>query len=329
MFPPLRLRAALSLGGLSVYEVVSRTWRQGNRNEVMTRAAAVSFYAMLASVPFLAFLLTLVVQLLPDLTRQAGGAGDTAKTVEKLETTLQAFLPEEAYTIVRDQIIRLQGQMRKQPPILLLVSSIAVTLWLASSLFLAIIDALDKIYGVEETRSLVKLRLTAILMTVLQAVILVGSLIAIVAGPEILQWLGLRGPEAQVATAIQWLVVVVMVLLSFALTFYIGPDADQRWEWITPGSLVGTIIFLGFCGLFRVYVQNFANYEATYGSLGGVMVLLFWFWVSSLVLLLGAQMNKVIEDASPLGKNVGQKVDPTEPPKLEAVAPKPLEEGTQ
>ena len=119
-----------------------------------------------------------------------------------------------------------------------------------------------------------------------------------------------------------------MVLFSFALTFYVGADAQQSWEWLTPGSLLGTLVFLAFTFVFRIYVQNFASYDKTYGSLGGVMVLLLWFWVSSVVLLAAGQMNKVIENASPLGKGPGQKLDATKPLDMASIAPKPLSEGS-
>ena len=111
------------------------------------------------------------------------------------------------------------------------------------------------------------------------------------------------------------------MLLSFALCFYVGPDADQHWEWITPGSLAGSIAFLLTSLGFRLYVHNVANYDRTYGSLGGVMVLLFWFWITSLVLLTAAQINKLIEDASPLGKPIGQKRDAPPAPDFEAMKP--------
>ncbi len=319
-FPPLRLREALSLGGLTVRELAVRTWRKMTEHEVMTRAAAVAFYAMLALVPFLALVLTLTVQLLPDVTgRSSSATGIGHMTVDELRSTLKAVVPREAYAVVEDQIARIQ----QQPPVGLLSIGLIVTIWLASSLFVAVIDALDRIYGVQETRSFVKLRLTAIAMTVVQAVILIGSLVVIVAWPVIVRWAGFSAPAAVLATIVQWFVVTLMVLLSFALTLYIGPDADQRWEWITPGSLAGSVVFLAASLLFRVYVQNFANYNKTYGSLGGVMVLLFWFWVSSLVLLAAGQMNKVIEDASPIGKSYGQKKDPTEPLNLEGIPPEP------
>ncbi|MDB5350808.1 MAG: putative rane protein [Planctomycetota bacterium] len=321
MFPPLRLREAWNFGGLTLRQVLVRTWTKMNEHEIFTRAAAVSFYAMLALVPMLAIVLTALVQLLPDITGMGGksvGIGNI--TVAQLQNTLRQALPEEGYKVVEEQIKRMQ----KDPPFGLLSIGLIIALWTASSLYLAIIDSLNRVYGVTETRSFVKLRLVAIAMTLIQAVILLGALIAIVAGPEILRWMGFRGSVATIALGLQWVVVVVMVLLSFALTFYVGPDAQQRWEWITPGSVLGTAAFLAFTWLFRVYIQHFANYDKTYGSLGGVMVLLFWFWVSSLVLLGAAQLNKVIEDASPLGKAFGQKEDKTQPPNLSELKPQPL-----
>jgi membrane protein len=184
---------------------------------------------------------------------------------------------------------------------------------------------MNVIYGVVETRPFWKLRLTAIVMTIIQAIILVGSLVAIVAWPLILRAFGLSGYEmtAYLITLAKWVIVFVVVLLSFALTYFVGPDAEQSWEWITPGSLVGAPLFLLSSWGFRVYVQNWGNYDKTYGSLGGVMVLLFWFWISSLIMLSAAEMNKVIENASPLGKFQGQKVDPGTAPDFQAMIPQP------
>jgi membrane protein len=319
MFPPLRLREAFKLGGLSIRELVARTWHKINENQILTHAAAVSFYAMLAMVPFLGLIIFLTAQLLPDLTGATRAKGIGNLTVNELETTLKQVFPSEAYHLFEDQIALLQ----REPPVGLASLGLVITLWLASSLFLAIIDAMNRIVGVDEMRPFWKLRLVAAGMTLLQATILIGSLLVIVVWPLILRRLGLTAPAAALATVVQWVVLFVALLISFALTFYIAPDADQRWEWITPGSLLGTAIFLLVSYLFRIYVQHFANYDKTYGSLGGVMVLLFWFWVSSVVLLSAAQMNKVIEDASPLGKNYGQRVDPTVPPEFEAIRPEP------
>ena len=325
MFPPLRLREAFNLGGLRVRELVLRTWKRITDHEIMTRAAAVSFYAMLAFVPFLGLLLTVSVQLLPDVTGSSGEKGIGNLTASQLDQTLRQAFPDESYKVVHDQIVHLQDP--KKTPFGLLLFGLAATVWLASSLFVAIIDAMNRIYGVNDTRSFVKIRLVAIAMTCVQASILLGSLLVVVGWPLIVTWLGMSEPAALLATAVQWVVVLVMVLLSFALSFYVGPDAEQSWEWITPGSILGAIVFLLSSFGVRLYVEHFADYDKTYGSLGGVMVLLFWFWISSLVLLTAAQINKVIEDASPLGKNFGQKVDPTVAPDLKSIAPEPSPAG--
>ncbi len=147
-FPPLRLREAMTLGGLSPRELVARTWRTMNDHEVMTRASAVAFYAMLAAVPFLGILLLLIVQLLPDLTRPVGGGGLGDKTVVQLEATLHELFPDDVTKIVEDQIARVQ----KSPPVALLSVGLLVLLWSASSLYTAIIDAMNRIAGVKERR---------------------------------------------------------------------------------------------------------------------------------------------------------------------------------
>ncbi len=200
-----------------------------------------------------------------------------------------------------------------------------ISIWLASSLFVAVIDAMNAVYGVEETRSMVKTRVLAIVMTLIQAVILVVALVMIAAWPVILDWMGLESLAVSwLLTIVRWLVIWMMVLLSFALVFYVAPDADTRWEWITPGSLFGSLLFLLATYGFGLYVRNFANYNETYGSLGGVMILLFWFWLSALILLAAGQMNKVIENASPMGNNEGQKIDSTNPPDFEHIEPHEL-----
>jgi membrane protein len=299
----LRPRTTMSLGGLSLRQVAVGMWKRLEEHDAMTWAAAVAFYAMLATVPFLAIVLVGVVLRLPDLSgtgRPTTGLGHL--TVDQLDATLRSLFPNEAYVLVKDQIARIQVE----PPLALLSLGVAIALWSASNLFLVVIDALNRTHGVRETRSFVRLRLTAMVMTLLQAACLLGSLIAIVAWPQILRVLGLdpQGGVAWLATAVRWSAVFLMVLLSFALTFYVGPDTRRRWAWITPGSLAGTIAFLVFCFLFRLYVQQFGSYNSL-GALGGIMVLLFWFWAVALVLLGAAEMDRVIESGTPIGRTPG------------------------
>jgi membrane protein len=265
-------------------------------HDAMTWAAAVAFYAMLATVPFLAIVLTGLVLGLPDLThtghRTSTGLGNL--TVNQLEITLKALFPKEAFFVVRDQIARIQ----RDPPFALISLGAVVSLWSASNLFLVVIDALNRTYGVKETRSYIRLRFTAMAMTLIQAACLLGSLVAIVAWPQILQVFGLAsdGVLSWMATLVHWLGVLALVLFSFIMTFQFGPNAHDRWGWITPGTLGGTVAFLIFCALFRIYVQHSKSYSAL-GALGGVIVLLFWFWCVALVILGAAELDRAIEAA--------------------------------
>jgi membrane protein len=305
----LRLGSAIGLGGLPLGQLVVRTWKRMEEHDAMTWAAAIAFYAVFATVPVLALFLIVTVLQLPDLSGFSGRtSGFGHLTVDQLESTLMGLLPHEAYVLVRDQIARIQAA----PPVRLLSLGVAIALWTASSLSLTIIDALNRIYGVAETRSFVKLRLTAMIMTLLQGAIMLGSLVSIVAWPQILRGLDLDsgGAAAWLATLLRWVAVVVALLLSFSLTFYVGPAAGRRWLWLTPGSVAGTGVFLVFCFLFRLYVQAFGSYDKTYGSLGGILLLLFWFWVVGLVLLGAAEINRAIEAASLPAKLRRDGIDP-------------------
>lgn len=292
-----RARTPMNLGGMSLYRLALETWNRLAKHDAMNLAAAGAYYAMLATVPFIAIILVGTVLRLPDLTGgdpRAKGLGNM--TVEQLEDILKSLFPEEAYAIVRDQIVRIQSE----PPFGLLSLGGLVALWSASSLFLVVIDALNRTYGVTDSRSLIKLRLTAMAMTMLQAACLLGSLVAIIAWPQAVRIFGLDPNDAVgwVATLAHWTGVFVMVLLSFALTFYVGPDVRHPWVWVTPGSLAATLAFMVFCNLFRAYVQNFGSYNKSLGALGGVMVLLAWYWVVAMVFMTAAEMDRVIDDAA-------------------------------
>jgi membrane protein len=101
--------------------------------------------------------------------------------------------------------------------------------------------------------------------------------------------------------------VFVLVATGIGLIYYFGPDADQDWVWITPGAIAATILWLFVSLLFKIYVANFTDYEGSYGTVGGVIVVLLWFYVSGIAILTGAELNAEIEHASPHGKAPGQK----------------------
>ena len=302
-----RLLSAMHLGGLTFREVCRRTWTKINEHEILTRAAAISFYALAALVPFLALVITLsawflprIAWVLPWVKQNAADQGAAAANAIAL---LQNLLPADAASVLGRELATLQ----EKPPTGIISFGLIALLWLSASLFVAVMDAMNRIMGVQETRPFWKVRLTAMLMTLSQAAILIVAFVTTLAWPQIIRWLGLSQTAAVLATMVQGITVFVIILLSFSLVLYFGPDADQRWEWITPGSLFGTLILLCVSLLFRVYVQNWANYGATYGSLAGVVILMSWLWICCIVLLAVAEFNKVIEDASPLGKPYGQR----------------------
>ena len=315
-----RPRLSLSLNGLSMRQLAVETRRRMEGHDAMIWAAAIAFYALFATVPLLALFLLVTVLRLPDLTGAGGrtsGLGDL--TVDQLDATLKSLFPYEAYVLVRDQI----GRIQAEPPVGLVSVAVVVALWVVSSLSLTVIDALNRTFGVAENRSFLRLRFTALALTLLLSSVLLGSLVAIAAWPQILRALGLHpdSPVAWLATIIQWVVVFLTVLPSLALTFNVGPAARQRWVWITPGILAGSIAFLAFSALFRVYVEYYGSYDRAYGSLGGIMVLLFWYWVVGMVLLGAAEMDRAVEAGPEGGESRGQAYDSSLPPDLQASAP--------
>jgi membrane protein len=277
----------MHLGDLSVRAVGAKTWNQIEHHAILTRAAAIAFYAVAALIPFMGLLIALTSRWLPWILLQLGGAGPFDPV-----DPFRDLLPADAASFLTRELDRLQTQ----PPTGLISFGLGALLWLSSSLFVEIIDAMNVISGVKETRPFWRRRLIAIVMTLSQAGILIAAVVSIVAWPQIVAWLGLSRPAALMATAFHGVTVFVTVLSSFAFALYVAPNSKRRWEWITPGSLLGTLVLLATSLIFRIYTQNWAHYNATYGSITGIIVLMSWIWISSVVLLASAELNQVIED---------------------------------
>jgi len=286
-----RLWHAVHLGGLTIREVTVQTWRRMDDQAIMTRAAAITFYGMAALVPFMGLVIALSAHGLPYFERIVS----TRVQLEPVDP-VETLLPNDAVSLVKHELNRIQAE----PRVGLVSFGLAVLLWLSSSVFVEIIDAMNAIRGLKETRSFWKRRLIAMVMTLGLAGILISAMLTLVAWPQIVGWLGLGGVTSVIATLVHGIVVTVIVFVTFALALQVGPNTEVAWEWVTPGSLVGSVVVVGASVLFRVYAQNWGHYGATYGSLAGIMLLMSWLWLSSLVLLVAAVFNKVIEDASHL-----------------------------
>ena len=184
--------------------------------------------------------------------------------------------------------------------------------WAASAALAATIDALNRAYDIEESRPIWKTRGIAIILTIGLALFVLVSFTLVVAGPQLASWIadqfGLGAVFKWAWWILQWPLVFVLVATGISLVYYLSPDADQDWIWITPGSLVATVLWLLGSLAFRFYVTNFGSYEETYGTVGAVILLLLWFYLSGFVLLVGAEINAVVEHASVECKAPGEKI---------------------
>jgi membrane protein len=258
-------------------------------------AAQLAYYFFLALFPALLFLVALV-SFLP-----------VENLLDTIMATLGRVAPGDVISIIREQILKISGS----PSGGLLTLGMLGTIWSTSSGMTAIIDALNQAYDLQESRPWWKVRLTAIGLTIALAVFIVASTVLVLAGPALAEraadWLHLGAVFTWTWKIVQWPLVFLVVSLAMALVYYFAPDAEQSFIWITPGSILATILWLLTSLAFRFYVTNFASYNATYGTIGGVIVLLLWLYVSSLAVLAGAELNAEIEHASPYGKDPGEK----------------------
>lgn len=292
-FYSVRLREAWNWGGLSFRELAIRTYKAMDQHDTFNQAAVVAFYAMLSLVPLLSLVLVFAL-------------GARTGVAEQLDSLGNRLLPGEANDLVKDQL----AKIRSSSPIGLLSLSIAILLWSASSLFIAVMDTTNVAYGVRDSRPWWKKRLMAIVLTFAEIILFIGASLLIAFWPQVMTWFGLSTLAQTLAAVVQWLVVILVLMTAFALAYYFGPSVDQQWEWITPGSSLGVLGLIVASLGFQVYLHFSNTYSETYGALAGVVLMMLWLYLGSLTLLVGAEVNCVIEHAAPHGRSPGQKETP-------------------
>jgi membrane protein len=276
-------------------EILKRTARETQADNGLGLAAQLAYYFFLALFPALLFLIALA------------GFLATQDSVVRVVTMLEGLAPPDVIGIIRDQLAQIASNESGG----LLTFGVAAALWSSSAAMVAVIDALNRAYDVEDTRPWWRQRLTSILLTIGAAVFILASIALVMAGPELADFIGsqvgLGAASVWTWKILQWPLIFVLVATAIGLIYYFAPDVEQDFVWITPGSLFATLLWLvGSLG-FRVYVVNFGSYNETYGLVGGVMVLMLWLYLSGLAIIVGAEMNAEIEHASPHGKDVGEK----------------------
>lgn len=246
--------------------------------------AMMTFYAILALFPMLVFVITLGTLILDDSTIHEG----VAMATEAMPLSTRALIGE----YVQRFLDRADAGFA--------IGGAALALWGASRGAAALGDALNAMFGKEETRPWWKRQLTAIAVTVAVAVVIVLALAMLVAGPIAGHWMADRfglGSAFDTGWAIaRWVGAGVMVMLVWAVLYRFLPDTHAPFRVFTPGAVVGVALWLVLSFGFGLYLDHWNSYEATYGALGGAIIFLTWLWLSNIALLFGAEINDVLAD---------------------------------
>jgi len=281
-----------NLGGLTLTELGRRLWDESQKDELLGRAAQLSYYALLALFPALIFLTALM------------GLFSVQSFMPELMSYLRNVLPADALSMVQ----RFLTQVAEGSGANILSLGALGALWASSSGVTAIMDALNVVFGVkEDRRPFWRVRLTAIVLTTGLAGFVIMSLALVLYGPTIGRWIAdLMGFDVVftwIWNVLQWPIIATLMLIVVAAIYHICPDRQhKRWRWVTPGSVFAVLMWLLVSLGFKAYVDNFGDYNKVYGSIAGVIVLMLWFYWSGMVLLLGGEINAEIEKAAAEGK---------------------------
>ena len=291
------------LGGLSWSDLGRRVWGEVQKDKVFGRAAELSYYFLLALFPFLIFLTSIIGIVL----------GSGTGTRHMLFNYLARIMPPAAFQLLDNTMLEVSKASSGGK----LSFGILAALWAASNGMSAITESLNTAYDLKESRPWWKQRLMAVALTVSLSILIIAALILVVSGGRIAEWLAHIygfGPVFPLAwKIIQWPVILLCMILAFALIYYFAPDSrKQSWKWLTPGAAIGVVLWLLVSLAFRAYLHFFDSYSATYGSLGAVIILMLWLYLTGAAVLIGGEVNSEIENAAahkgePDAKEKGEK----------------------
>ncbi len=274
-------------------DILWRIYGNFGKDRIMSVAAGVTYYALLAIFPAIAALVS-VYALFADPV-----------TIQNHLNALSGVLPGGAVEIMGEQVKRIASNGGGTLGFGFIVG-LVISLWSANAGMKAVFDALNIAYDEEEKRSFIRLNLQCLGFTLGAIAFVLVALTGIVILPIILNLLGLgRGLEWLLSLA-RWPLLLTVVVTGLAVIYRYGPSRDEaKWKWVTPGGLVATVLWLIGSILFSWYVANFGSYNKTYGSLGAVIGFMTWIWLSSIIVLLGAELNAEMEHQTAQDTTVG------------------------
>jgi membrane protein len=257
-------------------------------DDVLGNAAQVAFYFTFALFPLLLFLMSLFGIIL----------SDKEDLQQELFTLLGQVMPASAFDLVRTTLNEVTASSGGGK----LTIGILITLWSASAGVDTIRNALNGVYNLEERRSWIKARGTSLLLTLALGVLILIALALVVYGSQLIAMV-LPIEIPLILEILEYLLLLAVLLLAFALLYNFAPNHDPfDWKWITPGAVIGVVLWILFSVGFRVYLSYFNTYAATYGSLGAVIILLLWLYLTALVILIGGAVNAIFDESSGVKK---------------------------
>ncbi|HYC46563.1 MAG TPA: YihY/virulence factor BrkB family protein [Burkholderiales bacterium] len=269
---------------MATWRILTAALRKFSQDEMSTYAAALAYRVLFSLFPFLVFLTTLL------------GFLGAPELFEWLRSQAAYLLPREAMDLV-DSVVR----ELETPQGGLMSVAVALAVWSASAAVLGTMNALNIVFEVKERRAFVKRIMVSLVYTMALAMMLVIAAAMMVTGPDVLTWLsryvGFDDAFVLLWMIVRWPLAVFLLLLAVALVYWAAPNAKVPFRIITPGAVLAVTAWIAASVAFGFYVANFASYNKTYGSMGAVIVLLLYFFISAAVMLLGAEVNAVLARA--------------------------------
>jgi len=274
-------------------DILKRSKEEMTRDHVSLVAAGIAFYGLLASVPAIVATISLWAIVF-----------DPQQITQQI-SSVSHLLPEEAANIIRQQAEQ-AGQNAGTGISLAAAGGLVFAIYSAARGVNGFMEGLNIIYGEEENRGMIKRTSIKLLLTIGAILMTLVTLGVITAIPIIISILGLPDWLGTIINLARWPLLMIVVMLALAVLYRYGPDRDEpRWQWISVGSVTAVLLWIAGSIGFSIYVRNFSSYNETYGSMGAVVILLMWFWLSAFIVLMGAELNSEIEHQTKRDTTVG------------------------
>jgi membrane protein len=271
------------LRGSGWLDLIWQMYGAVTKDRLLLVAAGITFYWLLALFPALTALVSI-----------AGFFIDPDRIVGQLQS-LSSFLPEGSIGLIEGQMRRISSQPTNNLSFAF-IAGLCFSLWSANNGIKAIFDGLNVAYDEREERSFVRLSLVSLLFTLGAIGTIILALGAIVVVPTVMAFMGIEGSTATIIELARWPILFALIVLGIGLLYRFGPSrSPARWRWLSAGSLLAALLWVAASAAFSWYVSNFSTYNETYGSLGAVIAFMVWMWISAIIVLLGAELNSLLE----------------------------------